>query len=158
MLVMDGHDSHIAIEFLWLCKQNDVQLVFLPSHSSHLLQPLDLAVFSSMKAHYRTAIAELSYLDDAAPVKKKRFIKAYSQARTKALEPRGIRNGWKAAGLVPWNPTKGLKSSQVRIQRPTTPPNEPLLPRALDPLLSTPRNPQNIYKVVKRLDGMGILT
>ncbi|KMP05704.1 hypothetical protein CIRG_05385 [Coccidioides immitis RMSCC 2394] len=40
-----------------------------------------------MKAHYRSAIAELSYLDNAAPVKKKCFIKAYSQACIKALEP-----------------------------------------------------------------------
>ncbi|KMU86935.1 hypothetical protein CIHG_04874 [Coccidioides immitis H538.4] len=40
-----------------------------------------------MKAHYRSAIAELSYLDDAAPVKKKCFIKVYSQACIKALEP-----------------------------------------------------------------------
>nr|KMM70999.1 hypothetical protein CPAG_07306 [Coccidioides posadasii RMSCC 3488] len=42
-----------------------------------------------MKAHYRSAIAELSYLDNAAPVKKKCFIKAYSQACIKALEPEG---------------------------------------------------------------------
>ena len=139
MLVMDGHGSHIAIDFLWLCKQHDVQLVFLPPYSSYLLQPLDLAVFSSMKAHYCSAIAELSYLDDAAPVKKRQFVKAYSEACTKALELCEVRNGWKAAGLVLWNPAKGLNSSQIQLQHSKTPPNmNPPPNKATDPLLSTP--------------------
>ncbi|KAI0991295.1 hypothetical protein K3495_g16892, partial [Podosphaera aphanis] len=58
-------------------------------------------------------ISDLAYLDDAAPIKKRRFLAAYNQARTEALTSRVLRSGWKAAGLVPWNPEKGPKSSQV---------------------------------------------
>ena len=46
MLVMDGHGSHVDVDFMWECKRNNVELVFLPPHSSHVLQPLDLGVFS----------------------------------------------------------------------------------------------------------------
>ena len=147
ILVLDGHGSHATIDFLWKCKINDVHLIFLPAHSSHVLQPLDLAVFSPLKTHYRNIIASLAYIDDAAPVKKLHFISSYKEACLKTFVPRVIMGGWKAAGVVPFNPSKGLNSSQLRIQpvHPKTPPNPPLLTSKLtDPLLHTPRNPQHV--------------
>ncbi|KAI0997864.1 hypothetical protein K3495_g10325 [Podosphaera aphanis] len=48
LLIMDGHGSHTSPEFLLLCKQNNIQLLFLPAHSSHVLQPLDLGVFAPL--------------------------------------------------------------------------------------------------------------
>jgi len=59
------------------CFTNKVRLVFLPPHSSHVLQPLDLGTFSNIKSCYWKRIAELSYLDDAAPVKKRKFLECY---------------------------------------------------------------------------------
>jgi len=52
LLILDGHGSHIDIEFLWLCKQHRIYLLFLPAHSSHVVQPLDLAPFSVIKSSY----------------------------------------------------------------------------------------------------------
>jgi hypothetical protein len=78
MLVMDGHGSHEATEFIRI---NKVQVIFLPPHSSHVLQPLDLSVFGPMKQRYRSTIEELACFDDAAPVKKSRLIQVYDQAR-----------------------------------------------------------------------------
>jgi hypothetical protein len=75
------------------CKQANVHLLYLPAHASHLLQPLDLASFSVMKSQYRREIAELSALDDAAPVKKERFVIAYNKARNDGLSERVIRAG-----------------------------------------------------------------
>ena len=52
LLILDGHGSHAHVEFMWECKQNDVELLFLPAHSSHVLQPLDLGTFSPLKSRY----------------------------------------------------------------------------------------------------------
>ena len=49
LLLCDGHDSHILAEFVGYCLQNQIKLVLLPPHSSHLLQPLDVSVFSPLK-------------------------------------------------------------------------------------------------------------
>ncbi len=38
---------------MWNCFNNNVYLVFLPAHTSHVLQPLDLSVFSPLKQAYR---------------------------------------------------------------------------------------------------------
>ena len=53
LLILDGHGSHIDLDFLLLCKQHKVYLLYLPAHSSHVLQPLDLALFSVIKSKYR---------------------------------------------------------------------------------------------------------
>jgi hypothetical protein len=81
LLVLDGHGSHTAIDFLWFCKQQQIYLLFLPAHASHVLQPLDLGVFAPLKSRYRSQIAALASLDDASPVKKQRFLTCYNSAR-----------------------------------------------------------------------------
>ena len=45
LLVLDGHGSHITDEFMYTCFKNNVYLLFLPAHTSHILQPLDLSFF-----------------------------------------------------------------------------------------------------------------
>jgi len=151
MLIMDGHGSHIDIEFMWICKQNKVQLVFLPPHSSHVLQPLDLGVFSPLKTRYRRTISELSCLDDAAPVKKQRFIIAYNLAREEALTDRTLRSGWKAAGIFPWNPEKGLKSSQVKQPIQTRQCTPPAQLANLQGFINTPKSSQELYRSTRSI-------
>ena len=120
LLILDGHGSHIDIDFLWLCKLHRIQLLYLPAHTSHILQPLYLAPFSMIKSSYRRQIQELASLDDAAPIKKERFITCYHQAREEGFTERVIRAGWQASGICPYNINHVLRSSQVS-QRSTTP-------------------------------------
>ncbi|UPX14071.1 uncharacterized protein EKO05_0004563 [Ascochyta rabiei] len=142
LLILDGHGSQIPIDFMWLCKQSKVYLLYLPPHASHVLQPLDLAPFSVLKSRYRSGIRALSALDDAAPIKKERFVTSYNKARDEGLSERVIRAGWKAAGLCPYNPDLVLLSSQVS-GRPITPPPST---QASDDVFATPQSSQALYK------------
>jgi hypothetical protein len=156
MLILDGHGSHISLDFLWACKQNKVYLLFLPAHSSHVLQPLDLSVFSVVKRFYRQQIQALSYLDDAAPVKKERFITAYYHARERAITERVIRAGWATAGICPFNIDRVVNSSQVS-QRPVTPPRQNQ-PQPAESYLSTPHGPRDIFVAQRELHRIGKLS
>lgn len=89
---------------MWEARENKIHLLYLLPHASHILQPLDLALFSVVKSKYRNAIQALSALSDGAPVKKERFVTSYNLAREEGLTGRIIRAGWGAAGLVPYNP------------------------------------------------------
>jgi len=130
MLILDRYRSHAQLDFLWECRQANVELLFLPAHSSHILQPLDLGTFAPLKSFYHKHIMELAQYDDAAPVKKRRFVNRYQQAREEIFNPRYLRVGWKAVGLFPWNPEKALNSSQVHPNRPASDlPSEPELPQ-----------------------------
>ncbi|KAJ8111260.1 hypothetical protein OPT61_g6103 [Boeremia exigua] len=150
LLILDGHGSHIPIDFMWLCKTNKVYLLYLPPHASHVLQPLDLAPFSVVKSRYRKQIQALSALDDAAPVKKERFVTSYNLAREEGLSERVVRAGWRATGLCPYNPELVLLSSQI-TGRPSTPPATDLTADSAEALLATPQSAQALYKAQQLL-------
>lgn len=155
LLILDGHASHVSVDFMYECKMKMVLLLFLPAHSSHVLQPLDLGTFASLKAHYRHELLEISYLDDAAPIKKQRFIQAYQRIRERAMSPTILKSGWKATGLVPYDRSKGMNSNQLRIQSnkcpkpPTTPKKSPS--KEQDWLLRTPSSDQQLIQSIKKL-------
>ncbi len=46
LLIADGHGSHIRADFIAYCMENEIDLLFMPAHCSHILQPLDVGVFS----------------------------------------------------------------------------------------------------------------
>ena len=50
LLTYDGYRAHISVRVLRLFRDNGVIAYALPSHSSGKLQPLDVKVFSSLKA------------------------------------------------------------------------------------------------------------
>ena len=80
LLLFNCHRSYYIVEFLLEYKRNNVWLVFLPPYLTHVLQPLDLLCFSPVKLKYWEQIAELASLNDAALIKKHRFIKYYYRA------------------------------------------------------------------------------
>ena len=110
LLILDGHGSHETTEFLWLCYSNNIHMLFLPPHSSHVLQPLDLAVFSSLKKAYRRHVGLLDGITDATPIGKRNFIKCYYKARIESITAQNIKSRWRASGLQPLNRSKPLIS------------------------------------------------
>jgi DDE superfamily endonuclease len=121
---MDGHGSHQTDDFMWECFQNDVFALFLPAHTSHVLQPLDLSVFGALKGIYRREVGNAALEDDTTPYGKEKFLSCYKIARETALVSRTIRNGWQATGLWPVNSAKPLMSPLLlenRNKAPSTP-------------------------------------
>ncbi|KAK6225151.1 transposase [Colletotrichum tabaci] len=118
LLIMDGHGSHTTTDFMWLCYINNIHLLFLPPHTSHVLQPLDQSVFSPVKSAYRKELGYLSQWNDSTIVGKRNFIGCYQKARTAGMTMQNIRSGWKWTGLWPVSMAKPLMSS---LLLPTTP-------------------------------------
>jgi len=54
-LVVDGHISRYTSATVNLLLKHRIDLVILPSHSSHVVQPLDLGLFAVFKRVYKTA-------------------------------------------------------------------------------------------------------
>ena len=49
LLIMNSHSSHITTNVIAFCMQNAIDLLIMPPHCSHLLQPLDVGVFAPLK-------------------------------------------------------------------------------------------------------------
>ncbi|KAH6511176.1 hypothetical protein HBI81_244480 [Parastagonospora nodorum] len=60
LLIIDGHESHCAVEFQERCKEKKIITLCMPAHSSHLLQPLDVACFSPLKRAYSDGVSALA--------------------------------------------------------------------------------------------------
>jgi hypothetical protein len=58
LLLGDNLASHISPAVIQACKTNDISFVCLPPNSTDKLQPLDVGVFSSLKAKWRTILTE----------------------------------------------------------------------------------------------------
>jgi len=50
VLLCDGHGSHISAAFISYSIQNRIDVILLPPHFSHLLQPLDVGVLRPLKS------------------------------------------------------------------------------------------------------------
>ena len=52
LLVLDGHESHITLEVATLARDAGLDILTLPSHTSHTMQPLDVSVFGPFKKYF----------------------------------------------------------------------------------------------------------
>ena len=56
ILIIDSYRSYISVEFDDYCKFNNIIIINIPAHSSHLLQLLDVGIFLFLKATYNHQI------------------------------------------------------------------------------------------------------
>ena len=53
LLILDGHGSHVGLETMQLAASMGLDIVTIPSHTSHALQPLDVNCFKPFKSAYK---------------------------------------------------------------------------------------------------------
>lgn len=56
LLLLDGHTSHFNWEFFGYCLDHKIIPFCLPAHSTHLLQPLDVGLFSPLQRRYSNGL------------------------------------------------------------------------------------------------------
>jgi hypothetical protein len=120
LLICDGHDSHISGNFISHCIQNNISILILPPHTSHLLQPLDVATFGPLKKRLTQALRHLNEAQ-MSRLQKIEWLEAYVQAREQAITADNIESSWRGAGLQPLNRQRVLRHVR-QIEPPRTPP------------------------------------
>jgi len=120
MLVLDGHSSHVNnIEFIEYCIKMNIHLICLPGHTTHVLQPLDIGIFSPMGTSYRKELED--FLRDHGPnwaMHKGDFYPMYHKARAKAMSEGNILSAWRASGMIPFNRHRVLTQSGLQMCTP----------------------------------------
>jgi hypothetical protein len=114
VLICDGFGSHVTLEILEFCLENNIILCRLPSHTSHKLQPCDVGAFGPLKAAYRDQV-EVLYRRGVGTVRKEHFTSLYSPARKSALTSKNIKAAWAGSGLFPFNPDRVLRKTPKPI-------------------------------------------
>jgi len=90
ILIFDGHVSHISTEAIRFCIKANIIALCLPRHSTHLLQPLDVGVFSSYAHYYKKELSKRCRFAAHYSVDKVTFLEILQDARAQALTEKTI--------------------------------------------------------------------
>jgi hypothetical protein len=74
LLLVDGHVSHVSWQFFDYALKNWIQPVCLPAKSTHILQPLDVGLFSPLQKYYTNTLDNAG-IPSKAKINKGIFIK-----------------------------------------------------------------------------------
>ena len=101
LLIFDGHHSHISFELIELARKNNIHLLCLPPHTTHLLQPLDVGVFGPLKQAWKKILKEHQIETCAGTVTKEDFPGLISRLWERSFKAAHIKSGFRKTGLHP---------------------------------------------------------
>jgi hypothetical protein len=102
------------------CRDNHIISLCIPSHSSHLLQPLDVSCFSVLKREYGQQVLNQIRLG-INHIDKDDFLEIYPRIRPIVFTFQNIQSGFRATGLIPFDPDRVL--SNLTITKTPSPPS-----------------------------------
>ena len=105
LLILDGHNSHVTLEVVKISMESGLDIVSLPFHTNHALQPLDVACFKPFKTTFRRCRDLWSLENNKKEVGKQDLCEWTSRALRAALTPNNIRAGFRSTGIWPLNRT-----------------------------------------------------
>ena len=114
LLVLDGHNSHVTLEVVRTAMEAGVDIIFLPSHTSHALEPLDVACFAPFKAAFRKLRDAWTLVNKNKKVGKCDLCQWTCKALQVALAAKSIKAGFRKIGIWSVNreaATKAMKPS-----------------------------------------------
>ena len=109
LLIGDNLASHLSYDVIETCKNNNIQFVCLPANATHLMQPLDLSYFSSLKQKWRTMLTDKATQHPNLPLMDRdSFPSMIKELMGKVDSKRLLPRGFEKCGLVPLNKNKVL--------------------------------------------------
>ncbi|CAH1982535.1 unnamed protein product [Acanthoscelides obtectus] len=99
LVIYDGHATHLSVEVVRIAIDNQITILKLPPHTSHILQPLDLSVFKSLKTQWDAKLVEWQRKNVGIKMPKSIFIGDI----WRETNPEILRSGFVKAGIYPLN-------------------------------------------------------
>ncbi|CAM4570323.1 unnamed protein product [Leuciscus chuanchicus] len=101
VLIMDQHETHCGRQIIDVCRENQIEILLLPPHTTHMLQPLDISVFNPLKGMFSTVASRMGLVRGDMVIGKKHFSSVLKHAYEKAVTPANIKAGFRKAGIYP---------------------------------------------------------
>jgi hypothetical protein len=130
----------VNLQFCDFCKAHDIVLFCLPAHTTHLLQPLDVGLFSPLQQYYGKFVDDY-YLATNVGISHAQFLPIYKKARAAAYTRENIESSFRETGIVPFNPRLLLDGPNLRRAK---------APAPAEPDLQLGRTPQTRCELRRR--------
>ena len=105
LLLLDGHSTHYQLKLIRYARQKRVVILCLPPHTTQEAQPLDCAVFSPLKAQWKTVCHEFFQANPRKIINNFNFVSLFTKAWMQAVTPANIAAGFKTCGVYPLDPS-----------------------------------------------------
>lgn len=151
LLILDGHYSHTRnVDLINLARQNHVIILSLPPHSTHKMQPLDLAFMGPLKTYYSQEIENWLRNNPGRVVTSYQVCELLGKAYVRCATAEIAINGFRKSGIFPFNKhifrdhdfaihhqnegdqIPASNQTDVEQQRQVTPPRYVTPPRSID--------------------------
>ena len=118
LLIIDSHKSHVYnYPFLQYMLSNNIQVMAIPAHCSHIVQPLDNVPFACFKRSWEKHLDNWNFQHLGALLNNSNFFTVFNRAFYSAMSESNIRAGFKNTGIYPVNfeaiPTSKMAPSYV---------------------------------------------
>lgn len=132
LLIVDGHSSRGCFYACYLLALFNIDLLILPPHSSHVVQPFDVSIASPLKTEFTKNLQKRNLIIDlnnftleqalkiTAAQTREQLIDSFLSALRTVTSRSNISDGFKKSGIYPLDPSIPLNS-------------EFILPTALNP-------------------------
>ena len=104
LLLQDGHVSHTSIELIELARANNIHLLCLPAHTTHIFQPLDVGVFKSFKSNFSKACSKYLGRHPGRVITPDKLASLVAEAWPNSFTAVNVMSGFKKSGVYPLNP------------------------------------------------------
>lgn len=102
LLILDNHDSHCSVDVVNYAKENGVEMLTIPPHCSHRIQPLDITCFGPFKNHYNRTADNWMISNPGRPITIYNIGELVGHAFPLAFTPNNIVKGFQKVGIWPF--------------------------------------------------------
>lgn len=101
LLLLDNHVSHRTYEVLNFCRENGIHVLSFPPHTSHRLQPLDVAVFGPVQKAANKLCEDWVKSNPGRVMQPFDLPAVYTRALELGATEQNIKSGFRASGIWP---------------------------------------------------------
>ena len=129
LLIYDGHKSHVNIGIADWAIENNIRLFVLPAHTSHFLQPLDVACFGPLESLFTSSKHRLMKHHKNGLLSNDEICTLACKAYQDGLNQRNLVAGFRKTGIYPMIGIEAIPEATFAPSIPFAPPHEEAPPR-----------------------------
>jgi len=102
ILYVDGHSSHLTLPVVQFCMDHQIELIALFPNATHLIQPLDVVLFRTLKSSWRDCTNDWR-VQNQRNLRREDFGPLLKKAIERIELPRVMSNGFRKCGFFPFS-------------------------------------------------------
>jgi hypothetical protein len=103
LLILDGHHSHEVSELIESAAREHINIMTIPPHTSHWLQPLNKGCFSALIRSYNQVCSEFMAASPQNVVTKANWPSLFAKAWDQSMTDVNMKAGFRVSGIMPFD-------------------------------------------------------